>query len=542
MDVCSCFRAIETQSARRLRLLLVMCHEDQVGLQAFTNKDGRRPAHMMLWSAVESFTGCRKCRNMKDLIEHALNVAKLKRVRYADIRIVDRREQVVSVKNGHVDGIGDLDSYGFGVRVLVNNSWGFASSAYLNNPEIERVTALAVQIAKASGAVSAERVELGDPVRTIGKYQTPITVDPFTVSLEEKLDLLFRSDAIMRRNAGVKVSESNVIAVRTHKFFGNTEGAFLEQTIYECGGAIAATAVNDTEVQIRSHPNSFRYQGTAGWEYVTDADFIGNAERVAEESVKLIFADVCPTKETTLVLGSSQLALQIHESCGHPAELDRVFGTEAAFAGRSFLTTDKRENFRYGSEIVNLTADSIRATGLGTFGWDDEGIAASATPLVKDGEFAGYLMSRETASQLNLKSNGCMRAESWNRLPLIRMTNVSLEPGAWELEDIIADTDDGIYMETNRSWSIDDVRLNFQFGTEFGYEIKNGKRGRLLKNCTYAGITPEFWSSCDAIANEKHWTLWGTPNCGKGEPMQTMGTGHGASPARFRNVKVGIFQ
>jgi len=477
---------------------------------------------------------------MKDLLDHALNVANLRGARYADIRIADRREQVVSVKNGNVDGIGDQDSQGFGIRVLIEHSWGFASSAFLNKSEIERVTELAVQIAQASGAASGEHVDLGQPVNARGTYTTPIKVDPFAVSLEDKLELLFRADSIMRRNAGVKVVEGNVIAVRNRKYFGNTDGALLEQTIYECGGSIGATAVNDTDVQVRSYPNSFRYQGTGGWEYVTDADFAGNAERVAEEAVKLIFADACPATETTLILGSSQLALQIHESCGHPTELDRVFGTEAAFAGRSFLTTDKRNNFRYGSDIVNLTADSVRPTGLGTFGWDDEGVPASTTPLVRNGQFAGYLMSRETASKLGLTSNGCMRAENWNRIPLIRMTNVSLEAGTWDFDDIIADTDDGIFMETNRSWSIDDLRLNFQFGTEVGYEIKNGKRGRLLKNCTYGGITPEFWNSCDAIANEKHWILWGTPNCGKGEPMQTMGTGHGASPARFRNVKVGI--
>jgi TldD protein len=232
--------------------------------------------------------------------------------------------------------------------------------------------------------------------------------------------------------------------------------------------------------------------------------------------------------------------LQIHESCGHPTELDRVFGTEAAFAGRSFLTTEKRNQLRYGSDIVNLTADSVRPTGLGTFGWDDEGVPASSCPLVRNGLFEGYLMSRETAATLGLSSNGCMRAEGWNRIPLIRMTNVSLEPGNWNLDDIIADTDDGIWMETNRSWSIDDMRLNFQFGTEIGYEIKNGKRGRLLRNCTYGGMTPEFWNSCDAIANANHWKIWGTPNCGKGEPMQMMGTGHGASPARFRNVRIGV--
>ena len=479
---------------------------------------------------------------MKEFTSHALNEATRKGARYADIRIVDHREQVVSVKNGNVDGIGDQYSQGFGIRVLVGNSWGFASSAFLANAEIERVAGLAVKIARASAVVPGEAVDLGNPITSSGQYKTPIEVDPFSISLEQKLDLLFRAEEIIRRNPGVKVSEANVIAVQNHKFFANTEGAFLEQDIYESGGAIAATAVTDTEVQVRSYPNSFRYQGTGGWEYVTDADFIGNAERVAAEAVNLLSADVCPSKETTLILDSSQLALQIHESCGHPAELDRVFGTEAAFAGRSFLTTEKRNAFRYGAGIVNLTADSVRATGLGTFGWDDEGVPASSTPLVRNGDFVGYLMSRETASKLGLPSNGCMRADGWNRIPLIRMTNVSLEPGSWQLDDILADTDDGIFMETNRSWSIDDMRLNFQFGTEIGYEIKSGKRVRLLKNCTYAGITPDFWNSCDAIGNRRHWRLWGTPNCGKGEPMQTMGTGHGASPARFRNVKVGVFR
>jgi TldD protein len=479
---------------------------------------------------------------MKDFTSHALNVATAQGARYADIRIIDHREQVVSVKNGNVDGIGDQNNQGFGVRVLVGNSWGFASSAYLDKVEIERVTRLAVDIAKASAQVPGEHVDLGTPVKSVGRYTTPFKIDPFTVSLEQKLDLLFRAEEIIRRNPGVKVSEANVISVRKQKFFSNTEGAFTEQVIYESGGAVAATAVSETEVQVRSHPNSFRYQGTGGWEYVTNADLAGNAERVASEAVALLTADVCPSKETTLVLDSSQLALQIHESCGHPTELDRVFGTEAAFAGRSFLTTDKRNHFRYGSDIVNLTADSVRATGLGSFGWDDEGVPASSTPLVRHGEFIGYLMSRETASKLGLESNGCMRAEGWNRIPLIRMTNVSIEAGTWDFEDIVADTEDGIFMETNRSWSIDDMRLNFQFGTEVGYEIKGGKRGRLLKNCTYAGITPDFWQSCDAIANEKYWRLWGTPNCGKGEPMQTMGTGHGASPARFRNVKVGVFR
>jgi TldD protein len=254
---------------------------------------------------------------------------------------------------------------------------------------------------------------------------------------------------------------------------------------------------------------------------------------------------------TTLILGPTQLALQVHESCGHPTELDRVFGSEAAYAGTSFLTPDKLGTFRYGSPVVNLTADATLPGGLGTFRWDDEGVPAQRVPLVRDGLFVGYLTSRETAVRLaqirgwdvhGARSGGAMRASGWNRIPLIRMTNISIEPGEWTFDDLIADTADGIYMETNRSWSIDDKRLNFQFGTEIGYEIKRGKRGRLLKNCTYTSLTPQFWGSCDAICNQDHWQVWGTPNCGKGQPSQIAHTGHGAAPARFRNVRVGVMK
>jgi TldD protein len=479
---------------------------------------------------------------MKQFAERAMNTAQLQGARYADVRIIESRRQSIAVKDGKVDALGDFESIGFGVRVLVGNSWGFASSALVTAEEIDRITALAVEIARASALVPGTATELGPAVTSRGTYVTPIEIDPFAVSLETKLALLFSADEVIRRNSGVKVSEGRVISVRHHKTFANSEGALLDQTIYECGGAISATAVGPNEIQIRSYPDSFRCQGTGGWEYIVNKDFPGNAERIASEAVALLQADVCPSRKTTLILGSSQLALQIHESCGHPTELDRVFGTEAAFAGRSFLTTDKLGAFRYGSDLVNLTADSVRPSGLGTFGWDDEGVPASSTPLVKNGEFVGYLMSRETAATLGRQSNGCMRADGWNRIPLIRMTNVSLEPGTWDLANMIADTDDGIFMETNRSWSIDDMRLNFQFGTEVGYEIRKGKLGRLLRNCTYGGITPEFWNSCDAIGNAKHWQLWGTPNCGKGEPMQVMGTGHGAAPSRFRNVRVGVFQ
>jgi TldD protein len=481
---------------------------------------------------------------LKELIMRALDLAQSRGAQYADARVVKNRTDSISVKDGIVEELNSSETEGVGVRVLVNGTWGFASSRNLTYDEIDLITSEAVDIAHASGLVSGEKVDLGPKVTSQGSYQTPFIIDPFSVSLEDKLSVLMKADAEMAKVQGTRTRQTGATLIKEQRQFGNTEGAFTEQTIVETGGGMQATAVGGNEVQVRSYPNAFaRQQVTGGWEALVNWDLPGNGERVASEAVALLTADACPSNITSsLILGGSQLALQIHESCGHPTELDRVFGSEAAFAGTSFLTTEKLDNFHYGSPVVNLTADSVRPLGLGTFGWDDEGIPAQSSPLVREGLFVGYLMSRETATKLGRFSNGCMRASGWNRIPIIRMVNVSLEPGTWELDDLIADTDDGIYMDSNRSWSIDDKRYNFQFGTEIGYEIKHGKMGRLLRNCTYTGITPEFWNGCDAICNSDHWVMWGTPNCGKGQPGQVAHTGHGAAPARFRNVKIGVLK
>jgi TldD protein len=481
---------------------------------------------------------------LKELMMRALDLAKLRGAQYADVRVVNHREETLSVKDGIVEELNSSETEGVGVRVLVNGAWGFASSRTLVNEEVDQITAQAMEIAHASALVSGEKVDLGAGVTSQGTYQTPVLIDPFSVPLEDKLALLVTADAEMGRVQGVRTRRTHATSLKEHKYFANSEGAFTEQTLIETGGGIQATAVGGNEIQVRSYPNAFaRQQVTGGWEALLSWDLPGNAQRIAGEAVALLTADPCPSNITTsIILGGSQLALQVHESCGHPTELDRVYGSEAAYAGTSFLTTEKLDTFRYGSSVVNLTADSVRPLGLGTFGWDDEGVPAQSSPLVRDGMFVGYLMSRETASRLGRQSNGCMRASGWNRIPIIRMVNVSLEPGTWKFDDLIADTDDGIYMESNRSWSIDDKRYNFQFGTEIGYEIKNGKMGRLLRNCTYMGITPEFWNSCDAVCNADHWVMWGTPNCGKGQPPQVAHTGHGTAPARFRNIKVGVLK
>jgi len=478
---------------------------------------------------------------LKELAERALNLAQLKGAAYGDIRIIHSVTERIDVKNGVVEGLSLDKDQGFGIRLLVDGAWGFASSSLLTLEEVERVTAQAVEIAKASALVKREGVALGPPEAHKGTYRTPVKIDPFSIPLEEKIALLLTADEEMRRVKGVTVAESGMIFIRESQIFASTEGSYIEQEILESGAGLEATATSQDEVQTRSYPNSFgRHQATSGYEFIESMRLVENAQRTAAEAVALLTAKQCPSGITTLILGGTQLALQIHESCGHPIELDRVMGMEASYAGTSFLTLEKLGQFQYGSEIVNITADATFPGGLGTFGYDDEGVPAQHTPIVKEGIFVGYLTSRETAAKIGQRSNGAMRADGWNRIPLIRMTNINLEPGEWSLEDLIADTDEGIFMDTNKSWSIDDRRLNFQFGTEIAYEIKMGKLSTLLKNATYTGITPDFWRSCDAICNRDHWQIWGTPNCGKGQPSQSAHVGHGAAPARFRNVRVGV--
>ena len=480
---------------------------------------------------------------MKTITDRALNAAQLGGATYADARFVRREVQIITVKNGRVEALSQDENQGLGVRVIADGAWGFAASSAVGPHGASEVAMRALGIAKASALVKARDVDIGPPIVHVDQYRTPIQVDPFSVSLEDKVALLLAADAEMHRVPGISVSESSLEFIRETKIFASTEGSYIEQEILESGAGLEATAVGEGEVQKRSYPNAFgRHQGTAGYEFVHELKLTENAGQVAEEAVALLSADPCPSEITTLILDPTQLALQVHESCGHPIELDRVMGMEASYAGTSFLTLDKLGTFEYGSPIVNITADATIPGGLGSFAYDDEGVPAQRTPIIRDGMFVGYLTSRETAVHLGQRSNGTMRADGWNAVPLIRMTNINLEPGEWEFEDLIADTDKGIYMVMNKSWSIDDKRLNFQFGTEIAYEIASGKLGRMLKNATYTGVTPQFWHSCDAICNEKHWSVWGTPNCGKGQPSQVAHVGHGAAPARFRNIQVGVMR
>jgi TldD protein len=479
---------------------------------------------------------------VNELIDLALDASQRAGAGYADVRIGEREEESLTVKNGALEAASSNRSAGFGVRVLVDGAWGFAGSAVLEEDEVERIAREAVAIARASGLARREPVQLDDTPPATDSYRTPVGEDPFTVSIDDKLRILFDADAAMARVPGITVREGTIEAARERKTFASTEGARIEQELMQAGAGIEATAVDASQSQVRSYPNSVGGQHVSGgFEAVRAIDLPAHAERIATEAVALLTAADCPSGPMTLVIDSSQMALQVHESCGHPIELDRVLGMEASFAGTSFLTVDKLDRLQYGSQLVNIEADATAPGGLGTFGYDDEGVPAQNVPIVASGRFVGYLTSRETAPIIGRRSMGSSRAAGWNVIPLIRMTNVNLRPGdAGTLDDLIADTADGLFVSTNRSWSIDDRRLNFQFGTQAGWRIRHGKLAEMVKNPTYTGITPQFWGGCDAICGASEWNLWGVPNCGKGEPMQTHRVGHGASPARFRDVEVGV--
>ena len=457
--------------------------------------------------------------------------------RYADARVMVRRTESMSARDGDVEDLSFDDSAGLGVRALVGSSWGFYAVPDLADPSARAAGQRAARIAAASAAVPGPRGELVPAAAIEASWASDCVVDPLGVPLSDKGDLLVRATAAAK-SAGADVAEANYAIWDTRKWFVSSEGHRIDQHIRECGAGVTAIAIGDGEVQRRSWPSHRGQFGTQGWELVDEIDLVGNAPRMAEEARALLTAPLCPSGETTLVLGGEQLALQIHESVGHAIELDRILGWEAAFAGTSWLDLSRLGSLRYGSDLMNITIDPTFPGALGSFGFDDEGTPATKRHAVRDGVWVGVLAGRDSAAAAGLDYAGSVRSDGWSRLPMVRMTNVGLEPGPHTLDEIIAATDDGVLMDVNRSWSIDDRRLNFQFGCEIGYEIKNGKLGRMLRNPTYTGIGPRFWQSMDMLSSET--IAWGTPNCGKGQPGQIGHTGHPAAPARFTNVRVGV--
>ncbi len=477
--------------------------------------------------------------NMRDLVVFGIERLEKENVAYGDVRLCERKSEVINVKNGAVEAIKSSESRGYGIRIF-DEGMGFASSADMSKKGMKETIKRALKIAKASSKVSV-KVDLEEIDIHEDKYTTPYKIDPFEVGLEEKLDYLMDVDERMDIDERIKVRQCNFKAWKTFKEFASTEGARIEQDLIMTGGGLGVNVSDGKDTQKRSYPNSFGGDyNSKGFEFFKSFDLIEYAEKTAKEGVDLLDAKQCPKGKKDLILDTNQLILQVHESCGHPTELDRALGTEASYAGTSFLTPDKLGELRYGSDIVNIVSDATAEGGLGTFGYDDEGVKAKKVDLVKDGMFVGYQASREGAAKIGVEPSGNMRADGWQNLPLVRMTNINLEPGDWSRDEIIEETQDGILLNGIKSWSIDDKRLNFQFGTEVGYIVENGEVTELIKNPTYTGITPEFWSNCDAIAGEEDWKLHGVPNCGKGEPPQTMQVGHGCAPARFVDIRVGV--
>lgn len=479
--------------------------------------------------------------------EHALAVARAEGAEWADVRVGRVDLENLVVRNGRVAGIQQGDEQGFGVRVLIDGAHGFASGFELSETEIERVTKLACRLARASRRAGPGRHRWADEPAHRDIWTSPYLIDPFTVSVEDKLDVLTRADALLRADDRIRAATGRMGFLRESQVFLSTDGACIRQVTTRSGGGISALAAADGESQIRSYPCSFDGQfQQGGYEVVQSFDLVGHAEQVRDEAIELLTADDCPVGDLDVILSGDQLALQIHESVGHPTELDRVEGWEIDLAGNSFAVRDKlEEGFRYGSEHVNLVADATVPGGLATIGYDDDGVRSQRWHVVQDGVFKGYMTSREVAhfeaeSGGSDRSRGCSRAQgAWN-VPIVRISNLSLMPGTWSFDDLVADTEHGVYMDGVKSWSIDQQRLNFQFTCEYGYEIKDGKRVRTVKNPTYQGISPEFWNACDAVCGPEHWTLWGVINCGKGQPMQIAEMSHGAAPARFRRQAVGV--
>ncbi|HHF58193.1 MAG TPA: TldD/PmbA family protein [candidate division WOR-3 bacterium] len=469
---------------------------------------------------------------MKGFAVTIQNLLKQPGVDYGDVRVVHIVEENIVIKNGKIEDIRREENLGFGIRVMINGAWGFASSSNLTIVSADKAIKNAVAAAKAA-SLTGIKTEFHKEEAYIEKYVAPFEKDPFHIGVEEKIKLLLKLDELLKDKHVIK-RHSHLNFKRLHQVFASTEGSVIEQEFIDSGGGISVITMKNGEIQTRSFSN----YGRRGFEFIEELDLVQKAQQIKEQGIQLLYAPLCPEGTMDVILDTDQMALQIHESIGHALELDRVLGYEASYAGTSFATLDKLDSFQYGSEIMNVYQDTTYPGGLGTFAFDDEGVRAKKEVLIQEGILRGYLSSRDTAPHIGRKSSGASRAQDWSRIPIVRMTNINLEPGVSSLEEMIQETKEGIFLQTNKSWSIDDKRLNFQFGTEIGWLIKNGKIKGLCKNPVYTGITPQFWRSLVKIGNRNEFKMWGILNCGKGEPGQTMRVGHGSPPCKFKNIKV----
>ena len=478
---------------------------------------------------------------MQKLVQSAVEDALKAGADYADARVVRLTQERLTVRNGRLAQADAPEDFGIGIRVLKDGCFGFAAAPAVPRdlPQVLKgVARRALKAARDLGPARTKPIILSGEAGHVGDYSTPVEIDPFRISLDEKVSLLRRAEAAVHVRPEVVVGESMISLRREEQWQASSEGAALHQVLVRVGSHVTATASANGHVEVRSHPAYGGQFLSGGWEHVLAMDLEASAPRMGHEASDLCFAPQCPAGPHTMIVGGSQLALQIHESVGHPSELDRIVGHEIDFAGASFVQPGMKNKHRYGSSIVNFEANSTLEHGLDTRGWDDECVPSGRWPIVKEGVLSGFHTSREYAAIAGeTESRGSSRAEGWYNPPIVRITNLSLLPGEWDLEELLKDTEDGaILVDGVRTWSIDQRRVNFQFSCQAAWEVKDGRPGRLLRQPTYQGSTLDFWNDCDAICGPEHFQVFGVANCGKGNPYQIAEMSHGAAPARFRNV------
>jgi TldD protein len=474
-----------------------------------------------------------------DELDAALSQAAALGASFADVRLSEAEElRLYAVSSQPVDERIEGNA-GVGVRVLLDGVWGFASLPLSGADDGARAARLAIANARAASG-SRLRVQLPECEPCRGFHQTEVRIDPFAVSASERERVVAAALEAAAGAPGVVRAQAGVNAKRQHRYFANSEGSRNEQHFIETGGMVLSLAARDGVVQRRSYPNSFHGNtAAAGWEYLDELDLPGEAQRVAEQAVALLSAATVAPGRASLVVGPAQMALQIHESTGHPLELDRILGDEANYAGRSFIGPDAVGRLRYGSQAVSIVADPGVPRTRGSFAFDDEGTPAQRTELITDGVVTNFLSSRDSAARIGERSTGAARSDGWGFLPLCFATHVYLEPGSGSTEELLERMGDGYYIDDNRSWSIDSQRLSFQFGTEVAWEVRRGRRTRLVRDFSYGGITPQWWASVEAVAGPEELRIFGMP-CGKGEPKEWGFLSHGAAPTLVRDVRIGV--
>jgi len=478
---------------------------------------------------------------LKDLADAALATAKSAGASYADIRINRYRNQFLFTRDRRVQNIVDTEDYGFGVRVIVDGTWGFASSSSVTKDDIATITRQAIGIAKANKAVNTDPVQLA-PVQayTDVEWNTPVQKDPFDVPIQPKIDLLLQINEEALKVQGASFVSAFMLFVNEKKFFASSDGSSITQSLIRSYPTFSVTSVDRTTNRFYQR-NALTAPMGMGYEYIESFPLIEEAKQAAEEAVAMHKAKTVAPGQKTLILHPTNLWLTVHESVGHPTELDRALGYEANYAGTSFLTPDKLGKFQFGSPLVTIVGDKTQAKAMATCGYDDDGVKTTSFPIIKDGLFVDYQTTRDQAHLIGQKaSHGCSYADNWASIPFQRMPNVSLQPNEKDVseQDILAATDDGIYVKGDSSYSIDHQRYNFQFSGQTFWEVKNGKISTQLRDVAYQSNTPEFWKSLDMLGGKSTYLLGGAFSDGKGQPTQINSVSHGCPVARFSKVNI----